>query len=440
MSASLLERAAKRAGTAPFALLTPEQRERLRYTWEVVARPEQIAPIGDWRTWVAMAGRGFGKTRCGAEWVRSQVERDKAVRVALVAPTAADARDVMVEGESGILAISPPWNRPTYEPSKRRVTWKNGAMATMYSADEPDRLRGPQHDALWADELAAWRYPDAWDMAMFGLRLGDDPRSVVTTTPRPVRILRDILKQPTTVVTRGSTYDNKANLAQAFLDAIVKRYEGTRIGRQELYAEMLDDVPGALWARDAIDATRLMTQVHMSSMRRVVVAIDPAVTSGEDSDETGIVVAGLGIDGHGYVLADRSCRLSPDKWAKRAVDAYHEFHADRIVAEVNQGGDLVEKTIRTVERSISYTAVRAARGKVTRAEPIAALYEQGRIHHAGAFGALEDQMCSFTPDNQDGGHDDRVDALVWALTELMLGSTVPTHEGFDEFEVPQRRI
>ena len=321
-----------------------------------------------------LAGRGFGKTRTGAEFVRAEVEAGRAGRVALVAPTAADARDVMVEGESGLLAICPPSNRPRYEPSKRRVTWDNGAIATLYSADEPERLRGPQHDLAWPDELAAWRYPETWDMLMFGLRLGARPRVVVTTTPRPTRLIRDLLAAPTTVVTRGSTYDNRANLAPAFLEQIVRKYEGTRLGRQELYAEVLDDVPGALWTRAMIEAAEHSGPIP--ELVRVVVAIDPAVTSGDDSDETGIIVAGIGTDDFVYVLADRTCRMSPDGWATRAVVALDEFSADRIVAEVNNGGDLVEATIRTVRRHAPYRKVHATRGKRVRAEPIAALYEQ----------------------------------------------------------------
>lgn len=393
--------------------LIDDEAAALLYDWAFWARPNQLAPTGDWRTWLVLAGRGFGKTRTGAEWARACVESGRYGRLALVAPTAADARDVMVEGESGVLAVCPPNNKPLYEPSKRRLTWKSGAIATVYSADEPDRLRGPQHDAVWGDELAAWRYPETYDMLMFGLRLGVDPKAVFTTTPRPVRLVRDLLLDTDCTVTRGSTYDNRTNLAPAFYKQIVKKYEGTRLGRQELYAELLDDVEGALWTRAMIKAAAVLPD-----MQRVIVAVDPAVTSGEDSDETGIVVAGVGVDGSGYVLADRSCRLSPDGWAKRAVQAYVDFSADRIVAEVNNGGDMVEQVIRTVDRSVPFTKVHASRGKRTRAEPVAALYEQGRISHAAAFPDLEDQLCGWTPES--GESPDRLDALVWALTELML--------------------
>jgi predicted phage terminase large subunit-like protein len=363
-----------------------------------------------------LAGRGFGKTRTGAEWVRAQIASGKYRRMALIAPTAADARDVMVEGESGLLHIGPPERRPLYEPSKRRLTWANGAMATLYSADEPNRLRGPQHDGAWCDEVATWPYPETWDMLQFGLRLGSDPRIVVTTTPKPVRLVRELLASPTTVVTRGSTYQNAENLAPGFLSQIISKYEGTRIGRQELLAELLDDVPGALWQRKQLDDLRVD---KAPEMQRVVVAIDPAATSGEDADETGIIVAGRGVDGQGYVLADVTCRLSPNGWARRAISAYHTHQANLIVAEVNNGGEMVALTLRTVDATVPYKAIHASRGKRLRAEPVAALYEQKRVHHVGTFPDLEDQQCNFTPDGYDGSPD-RVDALVYALTELML--------------------
>lgn len=386
-----------------------------RWDWSRKARPSQLPPDGDWSVWLVLAGRGFGKTRTGAEWVRSQVERGRAKRLALIAPTAADARDVMVEGESGVLAVSPPWNRPLFEPSKRRLTWPNGAMATVFSADEPERLRGPQHDALWADELAAWRYPAAWDMARFGLRLGDHPRAVVTTTPKPVRMLREVMAGKHTVISGGSTYDNRANLPPAFFHQIIAKYQGTRLGRQEIDAELLDDVPGALWSRRMIEDNRVEAA---PALKRIVIGVDPAVTSGEGADLTGIVAAGLGENGFFYVLEDASLRASPDGWARKAVSLYHAYQADRIVAEVNQGGDLVQSLLRTIDASIGFRAVRASRGKRTRAEPVAALYEQNRVKHVGAaMPDLEDQMCTFTPDIAVSP--DRVDALVWALTDLL---------------------
>jgi phage terminase large subunit-like protein len=393
---------------------------RLVYAWNYRARDTQLPPEGDWRVWLLLAGRGFGKTRTGAELVRSRIAEHRARHVALVAPTAADVRDVMIEGESGLLAMSPPWNRPLYEPSKRRLSWRNGATATTYSADEPERLRGPQHDFAWCDELAAWRYPETWDMLMFGLRVGDDPRVIVTTTPRPSKLIKTLVTDPKVIVTRGSTYENRDHLAAAFFDQIVRRYEGTRLGRQELEAEILEDVPGALWSRAAIEAARV---AQVPTLTRIVVAIDPAAGSSEQSDETGIVVAGKDAAGHGYVLADVSGRYTPTEWAKAAIAGYRAHTADRVVAEVNNGGDMVEATLRMVDPSIPFSAVRAARGKVARAEPVAALYEQGKVHHLGTFPALEDQMCGFAHDFDRavaGYSPDRVDALVWALSELLV--------------------
>lgn len=398
------------------------------HDWPFWARPQQLAPPGNWSTWLILAGRGFGKTRTGAEWVRSIVcgttplGRGKYGRIALIAETAADGRDVIVEGESGLLSVHSKYFRPTYEPSKRRLTWPNGAIGTLFNGTEPDQLRGPQFDAAWSDELAKYRYAqETWDMLQFGMRLGDDPRQCVTTTPRPIPIIKTLMKDPTTIVTSGSTYDNKANLAPKYIKTIISKYEGTRLGRQELSAEILDDAPGALWTRAKLDETRRKKTDKLPDMQRVVVAIDPAASEGtEDGQaETGIVVAGIGTDGRGYVLDDVSCRQTPNGWARAAVAAYDLYSADAIVAEVNQGGAMVEQTIRSVRPQISYIPVRASRGKVTRAEPVAALYEQGRVSHVGAFPTLEDQMVLFTPLGITGGTTaDRTDALVWALTEL----------------------
>jgi predicted phage terminase large subunit-like protein len=397
--------------------------KEVRFDWSLWARPSQLPPDGDWRVWLLLAGRGFGKTRSGAEWVRAQAESGAAARIALVAPTARDARLVMVEGQSGLLAIAPDTARPVFEPSKRQLTWPNGAIATLFSADEPDRLRGPQFDAAWCDELAAWRYPQAWDMLMMALRLGSNPRVVVTTTPRPAKLIRALLAAPDCSVTRGATRENAKHLAPGFLAAMLKQYEGTRLGRQELDAELLEDMPGALWSRDAIERARIDVA---GDLRRVVVAIDPAVSSGADADETGIVVAALGQDGHGYVLDDLSGRYSPHDWAARALEAYRAHRADRIVAEVNNGGAMVEATLRVLDAGVSYKPVHASRGKLARAEPVAALYEQGRVHHVGAFPALEDQMCAFTGGPMSHiASPDRVDALVWALSELMLHGAEP---------------
>lgn len=327
----------------------------------------------------------------------------------------------MVEGESGILSAHPKAFRPLYEPSKRRLTWPNGAVATLYNAVEPDQLRGPQHDGAWCDELAKWRYAgETWDQLQFGLRLGDKPRQVVTTTPRPIPVLKQIMDAASTVTTRGSTRENKSNLADSFLAEIVGRFAGTRLGRQELDAEILDDVPGALWTRAMMDGAKIRSA---PDMQRIVVSVDPSGTKGaeDDGDSIGIIVAGKGVDGFGYVLADRTCKLSPDGWGRRAVEAFREFQADRIIAERNFGGAMVEHVIRSVDATVAYQEVTASRGKVARAEPVAALYEQGRVKHAGYFPELEDQMCSFTSSGYLGdGSPDRADAAVWALTELML--------------------
>ena len=413
---SVVEEIARRSKPgALFGDFEPARIEELLYDWRLWRRPKQATPPGDWTIWLILAGRGFGKTRTGAEWVREQVSDRTASRIALVGPTAADVRDTMIEGESGLLSVFPPDERPRYEPSKRRVTFHTGAVATAFSADEPDRLRGPNHDLTWCDELAAWRYPDAWDMLIFGLRIGEHPRALVTTTPRPTPIIRNLVARDDVAVTRGSTFENRGNLAPSFFEEIVARYEGTRLGRQELHAEILDDVDGALWNRDLIEACRVSS---MPDMRRIVVAIDPAVSSKETSAETGIVACGVGVDGHGYVLEDRSVRGTPNEWASEAIASYHRLKADRIVAEANQGGDMVRHTLDTVERGVPIRLVHASRGKRVRAEPIAALYEQGKVHHLGMFADLEDQLCSWVPDLSPSP--DRLDALVWALTELVV--------------------
>lgn len=398
-----------------------ELRARAPFDWSRRARPDQQPPSGAWRTWLILAGRGWGKTRTGAEWVRSIVSAGRARRVALVARTAADVRDVIVEGESGILAISPSHERPTWEPSRRRLTWPNGAIATTYSAEEPDQLRGPQCDSAWCDELAAWNYPEAWDQLQMGLRLGDDPRVVVTTTPRPTDLVRALAASPTTRVTRGRTLDNVRNLAPGVVEALTARYGGTRLGRQELDGEILDDAPGALWRLAMFDASRVDAA---PTMRRVVVAIDPAVTAHEGSDETGLIVAGLGLDGRAYVLEDLSGVFPAEQWARRAVEAYRRHRADRIVAEVNQGGDLVASVLRAVDRAVPVAQVRATRGKALRAEPVAALYEQGRVSHVGLLARLEDQCVSWDPAS-DSRSPDRLDALVWALTDLVIDRAAP---------------
>jgi phage terminase large subunit-like protein len=402
-------------------MLTLERKHR----WEAHARPKQIAPPGDWLVWLILAGRGFGKTRTGAEWVREQVETGKAGRIALVAKDAADVRDVMVEGESGLLAIShPKRNKPVYESSKRRVTWPNGAIATMYSSEDPGDLRGPQHDGAWCDELAKWKNAqETWDNLLMGLRLGDNPRAVVTTTPQPIPTVKMLLSDPTVHVTRGTTHENLDNLSPAFRQTIL-RYEGTRLGRQELYAELLEDTPGALWTINLIEASRRKT-VRPEDMAQIVVAVDPAISQHEESDETGIVVCGKDAAGDGYVLADYSGKYSPDGWARKAVWALAEHQANKIVIEKNQGGDMVRHTIETVDKRAPIAEVHASRGKYLRAEPVAALYEQGKVHHVGIYPRLEEQMTTYVPGLT--GSPDRLDALVHGFTEILLTGKVMSY-------------
>lgn len=376
------------------------------------ARPNQIPPAGAWRIWLILAGRGFGKTRTIIEWAHHQAMLHPGSRGSIVGATVDDARDILVDGESGFLNAIPEANRPTHEASKRRLTWPNGSVATLFSADKPERLRGKQCHWAISDELAAWRYPEAWDQLLLGLRLGQDPRVAIATTPRPTKLIRSLINDPTCHVTRGTTYDNRDNLAPAFFEQVIRRYEGSRLGRQELNAEILDDIEGALWTYAMMDKARVGDAPELV---RIVVGVDPK-TSGDADSETGIIVAGMGTDGQFYILEDCSINDSPEAWARRVVSAYARHNADRIIAEANQGGDMVTSVLRTVDRNISITPVWASRGKQTRAEPIAALYEQGRVHHVGAFSQLEDQMCTWVP---GAPSPDRMDALVWAVTALM---------------------
>jgi phage terminase large subunit-like protein len=399
------------------ATIPESEAVRLAYEWTFWARQEQLPPEGDWRFWLFRGGRGGGKTRAGAEAIRAAAERGESRRIALVAPTIMAGRQVMIEGESGLLAICPPWCRPTYEPSRLRLTWPNGAVATLYSADNPERLRGPQHDLLWADELCTWRQASyAWDMLLLGLRLGTNPRGIITTTPKPIVLYKQLLADPTVVTTTSPTYANAANLAPEFLDEIIRRYEGTRLGRQELEAELVEDVEGALWRREWLDQGRV---TKVPALERMVVAVDPAVSASPDAHETGIIVAGADAHGDVYVLADASLRGSPDQWARRAIAVSRRFQAEEIVAEGNQGGELVRLTLQTIDPDVSVRLVHASHGKRTRAEPVAALYEQGRVHHAGRFPTLEDQLCLWDATSGDLSPD-RLDALVWAVTELAV--------------------
>lgn len=412
--------------------LSEAELAELKWHWKFWARQNQLAPSGTWNTWLVLAGRGFGKTRMGSEWIRENVcgqtpleaSPSGYARIALVAETAADARDVMVLGDSGILACHPKDFRPEWSPTNRRLTWPNGTQAWVYNATEPDQLRGPQHHAAWSDELAKYQYmQETWDQLQFGLRLGDHPRALVTTTPRPLPLIKRLTADADTVVTRGATLDNSANLAANTVKQLYERYGGTRLGRQELAGEILTDIPGALWNRDIIDACRL--KEVPDDLERVYVAVDPAVTNTENSDEHGIMVVGLKRDSQGYargyILEDGSMRGQPEEWARKAVSLYRSWSADKIIAEKNQGGLMVESTLKAVDRSVPVELVTATRGKVVRAEPISALYEQGRIHHCGTFDILEDQMCLFSIDyvrNASNGSPDRVDALVWGLTKI----------------------
>lgn len=384
-----------------------------------------------------VAGRGYGKTRIGTEFIHEEAaEMGEAFRGALVGRAAADVRDIIVEGESGIMRKAPPGFRPSYEPSKRRLTWPNGAMATLLSADEPEQARGLQQNVLWGDEVAAWRFPEMFDMLMFGLRLQPFPRALFTTTPKPTRLIRDLLSNERTWVVRGSTYDNTDNLAPSFIEAIRRRYEGTTLGRQEVYAEIMDEAPGALWRR-----TMFQRLDHLPEFDRIVVAIDPSATANDSSDEAGIVAGGAFVRGgvrHAVIIGDYSARLRPAEWSARGLTVYDALRAGRLVGEVNHGGDMVESLVKMVaadlrrsgkreSAEVSFRSVHASQGKATRAEPVVALYEQGRVWHlassptiegvSGRLADMEDQMCSWTPGERSP---DRMDAAVWLLTDLIL--------------------
>lgn len=405
---------------------SPAKAWRLKYTWQAWARESQLAPPGNWSTWVVKAGRGWGKTRTGAEWVIEKAQQYPGCHIALVGRTVADVRDVMIKGRSGILAVSPPWFKPVYYPSKRQLVWPNGTTATTYSADEPDQLRGPQHSFAWADERAAWQYDDAWDQLSFGLRIapapGVEPQCVVTTTPRNTKAVKALLADPSTVVTNGRMYENRDNLAPRFIREIERRYAGTRLGLQEIDGEVVDDIDGALWKRKWIDDGRV---VRYADLKRIVVAVDPPASSQETSDdpaECGIVVVGLGIDDHGYVLADHSLVGTPDEWASEVLAAYSKFKADLIVGEVNNGGEMVGHVIKTAAKlanmgHIPYEAIRASRGKQIRAEPVSTIYKNQHCHHVGVHADLEFQLCNWVPGERSP---DRLDAMVWGVTKLML--------------------
>jgi phage terminase large subunit-like protein len=415
------------------ALLSPTERaqwfkgkseaecERYETDWSYWARPNQRAPDHAWRTWLVMAGRGFGKTRMGAEWVRAQAEANGHFRIALVGATLTEVRNIMVEGQSGLLAIAPLHTRPVYEASLRRLTWNNGAIATLYSAGEPESLRGPEHHIAWCDEVAKWERAEmTWTNLAMTLRLNDQPQVMATTTPRPVPLIRRLVAEPGVAITRGRTRDNRVNLSANWLSAMQSIYGQTRLGRQELDGELIEDVEGALWSRATIEACRVASAPQL---RRVVIGVDPPASVGGDA--CGIVAVGLGVDGNAYVLGDHSVSgRSPEGWARAVAEAAARWKADRVVAESNNGGNMVESTLRGAAVHMPVKRVHATHGKVTRAEPVAVLYQSGRAFHVGAFPALEDELCGLIA---GGGYEgpgkspDRADACVWAYNELMLG-------------------
>jgi len=409
------------------AALPPKWRECFLAAWPVWAHPYQLAPEvaqngKPWTTWLLLGGRGAGKTRAGAEWVKAVALGDRDARIALVGETEHDVREVMVEGVSGLLAVHGRDERPLWIPSRRRVEWSNGAVAQAFSADDPESLRGPQFSAAWCDELAKWRQPDAaFDMLQFGLRLGERPRQLITTTPRPIALLKRLIADPATALTRARTRDNARNLSLTFLDAVVGRYAGTQLGRQELDGEIVEERTGALWTRALIETARVAVAPPLA---RIVVAVDPPGSSRPGADACGLVAVGRAEDGTLYVLADETgAQLTPAAWARRAVALWRRLSADVLVVEANQGGEMTKAVIGEADPSVPVTMVHARRGKYLRAEPVAALYEQGRVRHAGVFPELEDEMCDFSLDGLSSGRSpDRLDALVWAATAMSFNA------------------
>jgi predicted phage terminase large subunit-like protein len=407
--------------TKILTLLRLEQQRRAKasekYCWDSLARPEQRIPDTNWKNWLILAGRGFGKTRTGSETIRTLVTHNKINRIALVGGAIDEVLSVMIFGQSGIMNIYPKADRPTYNHKNKSLQWANGTTAQVFSAHAVEKLRGPQFDFAWIDELAKFRNAqDVWDQLQLCLRLGTHPRCVITTTPRPMDLIKNLMNEPSTHITRGTTFDNAANLAQSYIDQIKKQYAGTSIGAQELYAEILSQTQGALWNRDMIRYCD-----NYGDFTRIVIGIDPAATHTDKSDETGIVVAGLTEDGTVYVLNEVSGKYSPFEWGNIAVELYHKHQADRIVAEINKGGDMVERVIKSIDPKVSFKSVRATRGKTLRAEPIAALYEQKKVFHSRPLTLLEKQLCEYTAHNTSKSPD-RLDALVWTITELVLES------------------
>jgi phage terminase large subunit-like protein len=420
------------------ASLSEAELEAIKYDWRFWARPDQVAPQGDWYTWLIQAGRGWGKTRAEVEAAIEWAMRGGTI-IHIIARTAADYRDVLVTGPAGFLACSPPWFMPVWEPSKRLLTWPNGSKALCFSSEKPNQLRGPQCHKVLGDEVAAWRYPETLENALLGCRLGDDPQIVLGSTPKPTKTFKEVLKLPDLVITRGSTMDNRANLAKRFIDNLLFRYDGTRLGQQELYGELLDDNPRALWQRRWLDRDRVKKVPRDDELDRIVIAIDPASAEDKERDEVdfedlaehGMVVCGRGSRSrHGYVLEDASFYGTPREWAERAVYLFHKYKANKIVAESNNGGEMVRHTIHTVDRNVPVELVWASRGKETRAEPVSALYEQCRVHHVGLFADLESQMCEWVPGAKNMKSPDRMDALVWALTDLLV-EPLPEIMGFN---------
>jgi len=396
---------------------TRYQTAQEKYNWLKTARPNQLPPKHNWTTWLILAGRGFGKTRTGAETIRNWIETGKCKRVALIGHTEFDVHHVMINGESGLISVFPDHEKPVYETSLRRVTFSNGAIAQVFSSEAYENLRGPQFDGAWVDEFAKFRYgQETWDQLMFSLRLGSHPQVVVTTTPRPTPFIKKLMSNPTTAISKGTTFENSHNLATSFLDQVKHQYGNTNLGRQELYGDLLKTRDGALWSYPQIEKAR---RPNTPELQRIVISIDPALTHHKSSDETGIIVCGRCAQGHGYVLADLSGKYAPTQWAKQAVQAFHEYKADRIIAETNAGGDLISHMLKSEDPYISFKTVYAKKGKALRAEPIAALYEQNKIFHCGLnLSQLEDQMCSYIPTSRPSP--DRLDALVWGLSELFL--------------------
>lgn len=397
----------------------------LRISWLETARDKQLKPIDEHYIWLILAGRGWGKTRTGAQDIALYALRNPNSNCAVVAPTHGDLRRVCFGGPSGLLSIIPQEcftyskDQKGYSSAVSEIRLFNGSKITGYASIEPERLRGPQFHRAWCDEVASWRYPEAFDQLMFGLRLGDKPQCVITTTPKPIKLIKDLVAREDVIVTSGSTFENEDNLAESALSMLKDRYEGTTLGRQELYAEIIENLEGALWTHDLIEQARLPEDTE-KDLTQIIIAIDPAVTSNDNSDETGIIVVGKDFNNEYYVLEDLSGRHSADKWAKIAINAFYDWNADRIVAEVNNGGDLVERLLRNIDPNVAYRSVRATRGKILRAEPVSALYEQRRVHHIGMYSELETQMCSYTGETNTSP--DRLDALVWGLTELSKSS------------------